>query len=289
MKIIYAADLHGIKTLYSQLFHLTRQLRPNAIIIGGDMFPSHGPIDTSIKDQRDFIADFLKTELQKIKSELTLFEFYGMMGNDDWLVNMPFLEELQEQSLLKLLHFKKRHLGKDFEIIGYGNIPPTPFSNKESERIDIPSAPREPQLSAACVSTHEGIIKIDAQSHFNSHSTIEEELEMLPPVKSWQKTVYVMHAPPYQSNLDLLYDGRSIGSRAISRFIEKHQPYLTLHGHIHEAPSLSGTYFNRIGKTICINPGHSTSKLYAVVFDLENVMDSLHHTVFDKVGKEFVY
>ena len=41
-----------------------------------------------------------------------------------------------------------------------------------------------------------------------------------------------------------------VGSVAVRQAIEKHQPMLGLHGHIHES---SG--FDKIGRTLCLNPG----------------------------------
>jgi len=41
-----------------------------------------------------------------------------------------------------------------------------------------------------------------------------------------------------------------VGSKSIRDAIEKHQPLLGLHGHIHES---RGSF--KIGRTICVNPG----------------------------------
>ena len=280
MKIIYTADLHGVESLYSELFHLALNWRADAIIIGGDLLPKHGAFSTTVEDQRGFIIRFMKPKLEEIHGELPGLEVYAMMGNDDWLINMRLLEELQSQGLLKLLHKKKYRLGKGFEIIGYANVPPTPFSIKDSERLDTADAPIEPQHFAACISTDKGIRQIDAFTHFSRHNTMEEELARLPVPESYEKTVYVMHAPPSQTNLDVLYDGRAVGSRAVRQFIEKTQPYLTLHGHIHEAPSRSGSYWDKFGNTVCINPGQGTNDLHAVVFELEDVLNTMKHTIF---------
>jgi hypothetical protein len=40
------------------------------------------------------------------------------------------------------------------------------------------------------------------------------------------------------------------GSTAVRASIEKHQPLVGLHGHIHESKG-----FVRIGRTLCLNPG----------------------------------
>ena len=173
---MYTADLHGIEGLYSQLFRLAVNWQAEAIIIGGDLLPKHGVFSTSVEGQRDFIIRFMKPKMEEVHDELTGLEVYAMMGNDDWLINMPLLEELQNQGLLKLLHNKKYRLENRFEIIGYANVPPTPFSIKDSERIDTADAPIEPQHFAAYVSGDKDIRKIDSATHFSRHNTMEEEL-----------------------------------------------------------------------------------------------------------------
>jgi Icc-related predicted phosphoesterase len=92
MKIIYVVDLHGVEGLYSELFRLALNWQAEAIIVGGDLLPKHGPFSTSIEDQQDFISHFMKPKLEKIHGELPGLEVYAMMGNDDWLINMPYLD-----------------------------------------------------------------------------------------------------------------------------------------------------------------------------------------------------
>ena len=284
MRVIYTADLHGIETLYNQLLSLVRYSRPDIIIIGGDLLPKDGPFESLVEKQHDFIRGFLKQALVKIKNILRETECYVMMGNDDFLVNLPALEALQNQGLLKLLHSRKYLFKDGFEVIGYRNVPPTPFSNKDNERIDTPDAAREPQYYAACASTPQGLKTIDAESYFQSKPTVEEELRALPVPESYQRAVYVMHAPPFRSGLDTLFDGRPIGSHAIRDFIEKNQPYLTLHGHIHEAPLVSGIYSCKIGNTHCVNPGQGTTQLHAVSFELPDIESTLRHTILGPGG-----
>jgi Icc-related predicted phosphoesterase len=40
------------------------------------------------------------------------------------------------------------------------------------------------------------------------------------------------------------------GSQAVRDVLERHQPLLALHGHIHESRGVA-----KVGKTVCINPG----------------------------------
>jgi hypothetical protein len=73
-----------------------------------------------------------------------------------------------------------------------------------------------------------------------------------------------LHAPPYDTQLDVApkidwdtltvqgQDVAHVGSTAVKEVIEKVQPLLSLHGHIHESRAAI-----RIGRTLAINPGSS--------------------------------
>lgn len=98
----------------------------------------------------------------------------------------------------------------------------------------------------------------------------EEELgkridEMLAKVTDPTRTIFNFHAPPYASGLDeapaldanmnIQAGGRAlrpVGSTSIRAAIERVQPLLGLHGHIHE-----GKGAGRVGKTLVLNPGSS--------------------------------
>ena len=84
-------------------------------------------------------------------------------------------------------------------------------------------------------------------------------------VKDKSSAIFNFHAPPFQSKLDeaplldkdlnpIIQGGSvvmvSVGSKAVRKMIEKYQPLIGLHGHIHES---SGSM--KIGRTHCVNPG----------------------------------
>jgi Icc-related predicted phosphoesterase len=94
-----------------------------------------------------------------------------------------------------------------------------------------------------------------------------------------QNAVFNLHPPPYGSGLDeapeLTEDlrpthaGRAlvpVGSKAVLHVIEKYQPILGLHGHIHEG---KGT--RKFKRTLCINPGsmYEQGILHGAVVDLK--------------------
>ncbi len=97
-----------------------------------------------------------------------------------------------------------------------------------------------------------------------SEEKLGERLEaMASQVKDPSRAIFNLHCPPFNSGLDeapaidadlkLLHGGRAlrpVGSTAVRAVIERHQPLLSLHGHIHESKGAI-----KIGKTLSINPG----------------------------------
>ncbi len=92
------------------------------------------------------------------------------------------------------------------------------------------------------------------------YKVIEAQAEQ---VKDMKNAIFNLHVPPYNSKLDdaPLLDknlvpidgGRTygpVGSKAVRQAIEKYQPLLGLHGHVHEAKGAAN-----IGRTLCLNPG----------------------------------
>jgi Icc-related predicted phosphoesterase len=94
-----------------------------------------------------------------------------------------------------------------------------------------------------------------------------------------ERTIFSLHCPPYGTGLDDapeltaemdLKDAghamKPVGSTAVRDAIERYQPALSLHGHIHECRATK-----RIGRTLCVNPGSSyeQGQLLGAVIDIE--------------------
>lgn len=79
-------------------------------------------------------------------------------------------------------------------------------------------------------------------------------------IQDMTKGIFNFHVPPYGTSIDLapyLKDMRQsagtmihVGSKAVLESINKYQPFLGLHGHIHESKGVQN-----IGKTFICNPG----------------------------------
>jgi len=62
--------------------------------------------------------------------------------------------------------------------------------------------------------------------------------------------LFVSHAPPYNTAVDMVRSGEHAGSKAVREFIEEYQPDICVTGHIHE-----GKGEDRIGRTHILNAG----------------------------------
>ncbi|HEX2391843.1 MAG TPA: hypothetical protein VHI77_02880 [Solirubrobacterales bacterium] len=99
-----------------------------------------------------------------------------------------------------------------------------------------------------------------------SEEELGERIEALAgQVEEMGRCVFNLHVPPYDSGLDTAPElGEDLtvvtvagqvsmapcGSTAVREAIERHQPLVSLHGHVHESRAAT-----HIGRTLCINPG----------------------------------
>ena len=80
----------------------------------------------------------------------------------------------------------------------------------------------------------------------------------------------MIHMPPSGLGLDVCSDGRKVGSRAVRLFLGGMQPRLSLHGHIHESPRMSGTWRASLGRTVVVQPGQ-LGRLAYVIANLDSM------------------
>lgn len=79
-------------------------------------------------------------------------------------------------------------------------------------------------------------------------------------IKDLPFKLFVSHAPPFNTKVDMLTSGLHVGSTAVREFIEKYQPEVCLTGHIHEAKGE-----DYIGRTVIINPGMLKDRGYGEI------------------------
>jgi uncharacterized protein len=119
--------------------------------------------------------------------------------------------------------------------------------------------------------------------------TIAGDLEALVGRHDVSRAVFLFHSPPHGTDLDrAALDGRTVdhapvdvhvGSIAIRRFIEARQPRLTLHGHVHESARLTGSWQDRIGRTVCLSAAHDGPELALVRFETDRPEEATRELV----------
>lgn len=256
------------------------------VIIGGDIAPKHFSTEQFISGQRKFLKDKLLELLTPLKERLPNCKIFLMMGNDDCIVNTDILEE-NDGKIYHLIHNKRIELTEDFDIVGYSFVPITPFGIKDWEKYDFSKVPKKLEQEYLMrkmtnyrldgkKSTKEGWKDLILTSGIEKEDSIQKDLSNSLFTENLSKTIYVIHCPPNKTSLDQLTDGSHVGSFAVRQFIEKYQPYLTLHGHIHESVEVSGSFKDKISKTLCMASGNYNvgEQLALLVFDLYNPEDT---------------
>lgn len=282
MNCIFVSDLHGLSERYIKLFKLIAHEKPDAVFMGGDILPSGMFMNYETHAiGGDFIDDFLLVRFAGLKAALEdkYPRVFIILGNDDGRNREIDFISGTEAGIWEYLHFNKAELGK-YKVYGYSFVPPTPFRLKDWERYDISR-----YVDPGCISPEEGRYTVAVPQREKRYSTIKDDLDEYTRDDDLENAIMLFHTPPYQTKLDRAnLDGKMVdhvpldvhvGSIAVRRFIESRQPLLTLHGHIHESASITGTWKDKIERTHMFSAAHDGRELAVVRFnpeDLENAV-----------------
>jgi Icc-related predicted phosphoesterase len=273
-RCFFVSDLHGRTARYEKLFRAIEGTPPAGVFIGGDILPhalhrsSGGPVSD------DFIGGFIGPHLRELRKKLggRYPRIFVILGNDDPRVEESECLALEREGLWSYIHEKRVELG-EFIVYGYAYVPPTPFHLKDWERYDVSR-----YVPHGSCSPEEGWRSVEVAPNVTRYATIKEDLDRLAGEGPLDRAVFLFHTPPHDTALDRapldgkLFEGVpldvNVGSIAVRRFIESHQPLLTLHGHIHESPRLTGSWREKLGTTEMFTAAHDGPELALVEFDL---------------------
>jgi Icc-related predicted phosphoesterase len=281
MRICFASDLHGHESHYAELIGLVKSNRTEVLLLGGDLLPRKGHHQASLEIQQRYVMKEFLSFARKVKEECGA-ALCVILGNDDWAGTLPLFSSIQAEGLLTLLSGSPLMLDERTIVFGYSFVPPTPFLLKDFEKRDQMSDASPSGLRRIYMTKNGRVEETDETDFFSSRPSMQEDLEGWPMFEYPPRTICVMHSPPYGTVLDRLYDGRSAGSRAVRDFISKTRPSVTLHGHIHESPEISGSYVEKIKDTLSVNPGQSGKRISAVFFQSETPNETLVHSIHGK-------
>lgn len=267
----FVSDLHGKMSRYEALFKIVRKEKPDFVFIGGDLLP-HTPHGQTGNGDDAFIHEFLLPKFRALKEKMDCAypEFFIIPGNDDQGVLFRQMESGETGELWRNLHNKCIVIGK-YRFYGYACVPPTPFMNKDWDRFDVSH-----EIEKGCIAPADGYFSLPPD-HDPATDTIASDLIKLVNNDAPDFGVFLFHSPPYNTHLDLASihsDGKPsvvhAGSKAIRNFIDENQPYLTLHGHIHESAGISGEWKQKLGRTISFSAAHLGPELALITFELHD-------------------
>ena len=271
-RFLYVADVHGNK--YQTLSSLVTAfiLKLDGVVFGGDIAPKEGNEEDGShrklghrtrhpESQREYYEDFMIPLFEDYALHTTDIDIYTMMSNDDFRVNMSLLEEAAKEGKFKLLHEQAHQLPNGLFIVGTSYVDLTPFVNKDWEKWDLsdPEASVDPRTRLkGYSSTKNGLI--DYNSIPRTDSLEAHLFSKIMPLSDPTKTIYIIHAPPYNTDLDQRIDGSHGGSKAVRMYFEEVGALLGLHGHFHETVDVSGNFLDKVGDTIVAAPGNNPFK-----------------------------
>jgi len=290
MRLLFTADLHGKVVLYKKMFDIALREKVATILLGGDLLPTKigkpmglitGNIDfnISLNNQIMFIDRYMKPLFDEFMVKAPKTPILYIPGNHDWQAAIEYMRDKIHYAVY--LH-GRTEVVHGICFTGYGCVTDSFFWVKDFVRRDTISEKKGKRTSRyPCLSTGHGIIMAEDTRYLVERPSIEEEIATLE-ITEPLNTVFMFHDPPFDTGLDTLFTGKPIGSKAIRKFIEKREPLISLHGHIHEAPYISRRYWSKINNTISVNPGHDGDILHAVILDTDDPTGSLYHSIFGK-------
>jgi uncharacterized protein len=300
MKLFYVTDLHGSEICWRKFLNAGKFYNADVVILGGDitgkaMVPivqrASGVWDASLQDHLETLETegeverFSKRVMDRGYYPIRVSgeEYQALQGDED-LVDKRFKEVMLDGTERWIAMAEERLAGTGIRVVACP-------ANDDMFEIDGLLA------GASVVETGDedhpiqlGDLTMVSMGWTNPtpwHTFREaEEPELarrieraLAAASDPSTTIFNFHAPPYGSSLDsapalnpdLTYVSggqalRPVGSTSVRDAIERFQPLLSLHGHIHESKGAA-----RIGGTLALNPGSSYEEgvLQAAIVNLD--------------------
>lgn len=292
MRIFYASDVHGSNRCFKKFLNAGKFYDCDALVLGGDItgkaivpFVEEAPGEVHVT----FLG---KDHVLRTEDEISALE--QRVGDTGYYPHRCSRDEadalgadgarLQELFVEKIVGRVDEWMGLAEERLnGQGAVPCfVNAGNDDPREIDevIQAASRVEFLEGRVVELPDGL-ELASCGYANltpwrcprdvDEAELETRLEAVASqVRDPDWAIFNFHCPPYDSQIDqgpvLGEDMRMrstaggvemhpVGSTACRAVIERYQPLLGFHGHLHES---RGTF--KLGRTVCINPGSEYSE-----------------------------
>jgi Icc-related predicted phosphoesterase len=301
-RIYYASDVHGSETLWRKFVNAASFYEAHVLIMGGDLT---GKVMVPLVEEKPGVWRahvFGKDQIAKGESKAAELErrirlngFYPLrcdereyraLQEDDAHRNEVF-HELMRAELQRWLELAAEKLSgsgircfvmpgndDDWDIDDVIERARPPIERVEGRVVEVDGLE---MISSAWANP----TPWDSPRELAEDELLENLEKLAAQLSGAVPAIFNLHCPPYDSTLDLapelspdlrvVREGGEpktipVGSRAVRALIERHQPILGLHGHIHESRGATN-----IGPTLCINPGslYGEGVLDGAIVDIE--------------------
>jgi Icc-related predicted phosphoesterase len=281
MKLLITSDIHENVSKWKDLVKVCQNEKPDVVAISGDLFPKYN----GILSQLSWVDEFQKY-MKKIKKNAK--NIVLMLGNDDNQLLAPYMRLITIPSLEKpdlLWHYSADNVIEieGYEFVGMPYVPDYPFGYKfwchPEFKYNLRIDPM--QFSEPLLVTKDNKFEVidNYEAYMKKKEPIYDALNRLSKrVRNMNKSIWMIHAPPVNMGFDICLSGKRVGSSAVYKFIEEQQPFLTLHGHIHESPFNGGKWINTSGKTTCIQQGQWNNFCYVIMEIEDGIIKNVRHS-----------
>ncbi len=298
-RIIFASDFHGSDVVWRKFLNSAPMFKADVLLMGGDI--TSKVLVPIVKENEAYTANFKGTQ-QKV-AESGLAELKKDIRKHCYLPYVCTQSEVEElnRSQMHVEEVFERlevEMLKNWISLISQKAPKTKviFHPGNDDKFALDQVLKD---SPDVVFAEESVVEFDSfheaacvgwsnPTPWNSPRECTEEQLMeklertISQLSSISTSCFCFHVPPYNSTIDMapkldatlrpVYEGGRpafipVGSTSVRKMIEKYQPILGLHGHIHESPGLV-----KIGRTQCVNPGSEYSEgiLKAYLIELED-------------------
>ena len=288
-KIFFTTDVHGSERTFRKLLTAGKLYEADAVMLCGDitgkmMVPIVKSPDGTYTGRLFGLEEKVTTEeeLKKLEEKICNMGFYPYHTNPDGMKEMQAeparVSEIFKKLMLERLALWVKEVEQHYRDSGIKCI-------MTGGNDDLPEVDSVLDSSNYVINADRKIIRLTDEYEMMTvgeanmtpwkcpRDVTEEKLKELienlaSKVENMQNCIFNLHAPPIGSTLDtammldtsvdppkiLMKGGQpvsaGVGSTAVREAIEKYQPLLGLHGHIHESRGVV-----KIERTVCVNPG----------------------------------
>src|ERR1700716_1487974 len=296
-RVFFATDLHGSELCWRKFLNAAKFYEADVLICGGDMtgkamipiVEENGHYTVTIAADRQVVnAD----QVGDIEAQIRRRGYYPLHVTPERLHELDQNAEVRKVTFQQImLDGVRRWMDMAAEKLrGSGvRVFVCPGNDDEMEVDDVVRQSSMVELGEGRMVEIDGFTKIstgwDNPTPWHTHREESDEKlaeridAMARQVPDVSRAIFNLHPPPFQSGLDeapaidsdlkLMHGGRAlrpVGSKGVREAIDKHQPVLSLHGHVHESKGAV-----KLGKTLSINPGSSYEEgvLMAAIVNLD--------------------